>query len=113
MTYVKGGRTRLVAIKHIPGLFLKKKINHRKRQRVINPDVAMTEDSFKKNVKTELSETFNHENSENEKDQDRHSKTRVKIQASLWTKEWLDKERCQKNLDKIILHRYLILLSRF
>ena len=55
---MKRKRTKLVAIKQIPGLFLTKKINRRKKGKKFTPNVEVLEDRKEEIENDQLSETI-------------------------------------------------------
>ena len=94
----KQKRTKLVAIKQIPGLFLKKKINRRTKTSNMK---RFEDNNIKETEEKQFTQCVEQEHSKNE---ERHvqktSGTKPKLTDGPWTKEWLDDQRCQKNLER-------------
>ena len=106
---VKRKRMKLVAIKQIPGLFLKKKVNRRKRGGRMTPDVMLLEVKKEEIGTNQISPKQNSENPEN-----KQMKAKPKVLDCIWTKEYLDNERSHRNKEKNSFQRYLfIVLSCF
>jgi hypothetical protein len=90
----KRSRKVLVSIKSIPGLFLMKRVRQRRK-----PSSAVADEN--REIE-DMDQKIDNENAENIEEKVSNKKNRIspkkaKITLSLWSKEWLDQKRYQKN----------------